>query len=586
MSVYLSPLFNGWQGFTTGGLPLNAGLIYTYIAGGTTPQATYTTVAGNVQNANPIVLGSDGRPPSEIWLSGGATYRFDLKDSLGNLIKTYDNIMGMNSVSASAYNITSYGNDLTTAIAAIGSTVGTLLVTIPITLSADATVPSTLTLQVQDGGTITTTGHTLTINGPFYGGFYKIFLGSGTVVFGQGGIASYPVEWWGAAVGAAAATNNAAFQACWTSVPEGSKVVYQSGTYACTTLSHPTKKLNHLGFGGVPGGTPTSGTIITGTGTPVLDWPLGSPGSRDSEMVDMELRGTTTGQTVLSIKNHGLNLRRVKAASGLIAIEVQKMYGSTWDEVYAFGSASEANSIGCKFNPTGTQQIDQNTIISLQLNANTTTGTGLKMINGGAGCSGNTFINPIATLCNTSYDIDGLQNTFISSWSEQVTTAHIIDAATAQTMWLNPINLSTGTITYGAASIVLPPTTVAFTPTLSFATPVTTAPSYTIQTGIYVKIGNRVFFELHILLSSKGDYTGAATITLPVTIKAATTNPSFVVGYANSFAAGVTTAMVAVGSANSTNLSLYKFAAGASTLLVDTDFQNTSEIFISGNYVF
>lgn len=93
MSVYLAPTFGiGWQGFTVGGLPLNSGLLYTYIAGGTTPQATYTTYLGNVQNSNPIVLGADGRPPNEIWLTSGVSYRFDLNDSSGNLIKTYDNV--------------------------------------------------------------------------------------------------------------------------------------------------------------------------------------------------------------------------------------------------------------------------------------------------------------------------------------------------------------------------------------------------------------------------------------------------------------------------------------------------------------
>lgn len=103
MSVSLCPTFGvGYQAFTTGGLPLNAGLIYTYIAGGTTPQATYTTSAGNVQNANPIVLGADGRPPSEIWLTDTASYRFDVKDSLGTLIKSYDNISSALSSSAMA----------------------------------------------------------------------------------------------------------------------------------------------------------------------------------------------------------------------------------------------------------------------------------------------------------------------------------------------------------------------------------------------------------------------------------------------------------------------------------------------------
>lgn len=104
-TVYLAPTFGaGYQAFTSGGLPLNAGKIYTYIAGGTTPQATYTTSAGNVQNENPIVLGADGRPPSEVWLTGAA-YRFDVKDSNENLIKTYDNLAGI----VDAYNLSQAG---------------------------------------------------------------------------------------------------------------------------------------------------------------------------------------------------------------------------------------------------------------------------------------------------------------------------------------------------------------------------------------------------------------------------------------------------------------------------------------------
>jgi hypothetical protein len=93
MSVSLCPTFGiGWQGFTSSGIPLNAGLINTYAAGGTTPQATYTSSTGGTPCANPIVLAADGRPTTEIWLTDGLAYRFDLTDSLANLIKTYDNI--------------------------------------------------------------------------------------------------------------------------------------------------------------------------------------------------------------------------------------------------------------------------------------------------------------------------------------------------------------------------------------------------------------------------------------------------------------------------------------------------------------
>ncbi len=94
-NVSLAPTIGAfYQSFLDGGLPNNAGYIDTFIAGGTTPQATYTTSAGNVQNANPIVLGPDGRPPNEVWFVNGAAYRCDVYDALGNLIDSFDNLVG------------------------------------------------------------------------------------------------------------------------------------------------------------------------------------------------------------------------------------------------------------------------------------------------------------------------------------------------------------------------------------------------------------------------------------------------------------------------------------------------------------
>jgi hypothetical protein len=95
MSVLLSPIGNGFQFLTTTGLPLNGGLLYTYQAGSSTPLATYSDNAGNVANANPIVLGVDGRPASEIWLTYGFSYKFVLCDSNNNVIQTYDNLYGI-----------------------------------------------------------------------------------------------------------------------------------------------------------------------------------------------------------------------------------------------------------------------------------------------------------------------------------------------------------------------------------------------------------------------------------------------------------------------------------------------------------
>jgi hypothetical protein len=95
MSVNLSPLGNGFNFLDVDGRPLNAGKLYTYQAGSTTPFATYTDVNGLIANTNPIILGTDGRPPSEIWLTDGFFYKFILTDSNDVTIQTYDNLYGI-----------------------------------------------------------------------------------------------------------------------------------------------------------------------------------------------------------------------------------------------------------------------------------------------------------------------------------------------------------------------------------------------------------------------------------------------------------------------------------------------------------
>ena len=100
MAVYLSPLGGaGWQFFDNNGIPLAGGLLYTYAAGTTTPQATYTTSAGNVANANPVVLDSAGRIANQVWLTEGQVYKFELRTSAGVTIWTKDDISGVNDFS-------------------------------------------------------------------------------------------------------------------------------------------------------------------------------------------------------------------------------------------------------------------------------------------------------------------------------------------------------------------------------------------------------------------------------------------------------------------------------------------------------
>jgi hypothetical protein len=94
----------GWQFFTNNGVPLSGGKLETYLAGTTTPAATYTSFSGSIANSNPIILDSAGRTPSEVWLTSEVSYKFILKDSANVLIGTYDNISGVNDLASISNN--------------------------------------------------------------------------------------------------------------------------------------------------------------------------------------------------------------------------------------------------------------------------------------------------------------------------------------------------------------------------------------------------------------------------------------------------------------------------------------------------
>jgi hypothetical protein len=102
MAVFLSPVGGAAvQFFDNSGNVLTGGKLYTYLAGTTTPAATYTSAAGVAFHSNPIILDAAGRVPGgEIWLTKGISYKFILKDTNDVLLGTYDNIVGINDFSS------------------------------------------------------------------------------------------------------------------------------------------------------------------------------------------------------------------------------------------------------------------------------------------------------------------------------------------------------------------------------------------------------------------------------------------------------------------------------------------------------
>lgn len=103
-----SPVFTGLDAT---GTPLSGGKLYAYIAGTTTPQATYSDVGLTVPNANPVILNSAGR--ATVYLTPGASYKLVLKSSVDVTQWTADNVSAVPTSTAALDIAATAGEDLT-----------------------------------------------------------------------------------------------------------------------------------------------------------------------------------------------------------------------------------------------------------------------------------------------------------------------------------------------------------------------------------------------------------------------------------------------------------------------------------------
>src|ERR1700761_42688 len=91
MTVQLSPS-PVFKAFDNNGAPLFKGQLFTYVAGSSTPQATYVDSTQTTPNTNPVILNARGE--CNLWLVQGQTYKLVLADSLGNQIWSVDQVSG------------------------------------------------------------------------------------------------------------------------------------------------------------------------------------------------------------------------------------------------------------------------------------------------------------------------------------------------------------------------------------------------------------------------------------------------------------------------------------------------------------
>lgn len=96
MAQFLAPLINNQQE-DSNGAPLSGGSIEVYLAGTSTPATTTSDKAGAVPNTWPIVLNTLGvNQQGAVWITGGFLYKYVIKNSVGIVQRTIDNLSGIN----------------------------------------------------------------------------------------------------------------------------------------------------------------------------------------------------------------------------------------------------------------------------------------------------------------------------------------------------------------------------------------------------------------------------------------------------------------------------------------------------------
>lgn len=91
MTVQLAPPIV-FQSILSNGAPNAFGFVYTYIAGTTTPQATWPDATQTTPNTNPVQLNAFGQ--ASIWLATNLVYKIVVTDFLGNQISFQDQVSG------------------------------------------------------------------------------------------------------------------------------------------------------------------------------------------------------------------------------------------------------------------------------------------------------------------------------------------------------------------------------------------------------------------------------------------------------------------------------------------------------------
>ena len=164
------------------------------------------TLEGITLNATDNTITDDSTAAGDLLKGNGSKFvRFAMGASL-QVLRTNSGASDLEWIdppwtTALCYDVRNY-DDLEAAVAALEDSSEGAEVTLAIpdnqVLGDDLIIPENIAIWILNGGNITVSGYTLTINGPFEAGLYPVFdVGSGTVVFGANSAREAYPQWWG-----------------------------------------------------------------------------------------------------------------------------------------------------------------------------------------------------------------------------------------------------------------------------------------------------------------------------------------------------------------------------------------------------
>jgi len=308
------------------------------------------------------------------------------------------------------------------AVDAIGTSRKTLLIPNSQDVTANKTVPSNVTLEFLQGGSLAvSTGVTVTLNGKVDAGLYQVFSGAGTVSLAIDSVKEVFPQWWGAVPDDtyAGTTNNAAFAAA-TDAAYGCGVPVRitSGTWTFSSLWHINKPISVIASGS------GSVTLTGGDSDGVIWYGYRTLPNQNLYFENKKIEGFTvigtnaTGYSFTSSKSLNVTFKDITAKDGNAGgIYFGAAVNCIFEELGANNNAGNGIVFSYFTNSDGTTNVPCTSNVVIKPYIRYQNGSyGLHL----ADCTRATIIGGnIESNDYTGAQIDGNENTFIGVWFER-----------------------------------------------------------------------------------------------------------------------------------------------------------------------